>query len=433
MTDLLDELRWRGQLYQATDEAALAAHLGSGPRRVYCGFDPTADSLTIGNLVPMMLLRRFRASGHEPIVLMGGATGRIGDPSGKDAERQLMTDERVETHIAAQRTIFERVLGGGVTIVNNYDWFRGIGFIEALRDIGKHFSVNQMIQRDSVRRRLEDREHGISFTEFSYMLLQAYDYLHLFREMGVTIQCAGSDQWGNIVSGVDLIRRVEGLDDAGAPRAFGMTAPLLTKADGGKFGKTESGAIWLSDERPSGEPGTGAYGFYQFWINADDADVPHYLRIFTDLSRDEVESLEAEHAAAPHERRAQRAIAEQATRIVHGDEGLARAERATAALFSGDVAGLDERTLTEAFASAPSSEHDRALLAGEGVALVELLPETTLARSRREAKEFLQGGAVSVNGEKVGIEDRLTADRLLHGRVALLRRGKRAWHVTRWG
>ncbi len=432
MADLLDELRWRGQLYQATDEPALAAHLAGAPRRVYCGFDPTADSLTIGNLVAMMLLRRFRAFGHEPIVLMGGATGRIGDPSGKDAERQLQTGERVDANIAAQRPIFERVLGEGVAIVNNHDWFREIGLIDALRDIGKHFSVNQMIQRDSVRRRLEDREHGISYTEFSYMLLQAYDFLHLFREMGVTVQCAGSDQWGNIVSGADLIRRVEGLTEDGSPRSFGLTAPLLTKADGGKFGKTEAGAVWLSADRPSGEPGTSAYGFYQFWINADDADVGKYLRIFTDLPRGEIESIEAEHAEAPHQRRAQQAVAREATRIVHGEAGLAIAEQATAALFSGDVASLDRPTLEEAFAAAPSTEHDRARLAGEGLPLLELLPETTLAKSKREAKEFLSSGAVALNGERVGLDDRLTPDRLLHGSVALLRRGKKAWHVTRW-
>ena len=440
----LDDLRARHLLHQVTHEPALLRHLDAAPRRIYCGFDPSADSLTIGNLVAMMLLRRFRAAGHEPIVLMGGATGRIGDPSGKDAERSLMTEDVVERNIAAQRPIFQRVLGDDVRIVNNHDWFKHISFLDALRDIGKHFSVNQMIQRDAVKRRLEDREHGISYTEFSYMLLQAYDFLHLFRAEGVTLQTAGSDQWGNIVSGVDLIRRA-GLDERDAtdtgpaapdsddPRAFGLTAPLLTRADGGKFGKTESGAIWLSDDRPSGEPGTSAYAFFQFWVNAADDDAPKFLRVFTDLPLAEIEEIERAHADEPHKRLAQRTVAEHATRLVHGEDGLARAQAATDALFTGDVASLDERTLLEVFADVPSSEHKRADLAGPGgVPLVDLLPQTSLAKSKREAREFLAGGAVSVNGSKAGPDAAITTANLLHGRLALLRRGKKSWHVTRW-
>ena len=436
MNDVLHQLEWRGQLYQTTDLDSLRAHLAgadpaSGGRGVYCGFDPTADSLTIGNLVPIMLLRRFQRDGHTPFVLLGGATGLIGDPSGKEAERALRTPEEIESNIAGQRRIFERLLDfdpsrpNAARMVNNYDWFKGIGFIEALRDIGKHFSVNQMIARDSVRNRL-DREQGISYTEFSYVLLQAYDFLHLFRAEGVTIQAAGADQWGNIVSGADLIRRAEGADESGNPRSFGMTAPLLTKSDGGKFGKTESGAIWLSDDR------TSPYAFYQFWINADDADVFNYLRIYTDLERDDVDALEKRHTAAPHEREAQRTLAREATRLVHGAEAVERAEAATAALFSGDVAGLDLETLREVFADVASSEHDKADIPVEGLALVDLVALTTLAKSKREAKEFLSGGAISLNGRKVGIEDRLTVDGLLHGQIALLRRGKKSWHVTRW-
>ncbi|HBS29876.1 MAG TPA: tyrosine--tRNA ligase [Phycisphaerales bacterium] len=429
---VLDDLRARGLFYQCTDEPALRAHLAT-PRRLYNGFDPTADSLTIGNLVPIMLMRRFRAFGHEPIVLMGGATGRIGDPSGKDAERTLMTDEKVEGNIAAQREIFVRVLGEGVRIVNNYDWFRGISFLDALRDIGKHFSVNEMIRRDSVRTRLEREGQGISYTEFSYMLLQAYDFLHLYRAEGVTLQTAGADQWGNIVSGCDLVRRAEGHDDKGGPRSFGFTAPLLTKADGGKFGKTESGAVWLSHRRPSGAPGTSPYAYTQFWLNTADADVRRSLLIFTDHSPADIDDLCARHAREPQKREAQRTLAREATALLHGNLAAEHAESASAALFSGEVARLDLATLNEVFAEVPSSEHARAALAGEGLALVDLLPLTTLAKSKREAREHLGAGAITLNGEPVGPDDRLTAARLLHASIALLRRGKKAWHVTRWG
>lgn len=433
---LLNELEWRGQLYQATDRDALQAHLdaadkAAGGRAVYCGFDPTADSLTIGNLVPIMLLRRFQKHGHTPVVIMGGGTGLIGDPSGKDDERRLLGPDDVAANIARQRLIFESLLDfdaskpNAARIVNNHDWLGKISFIEALRDIGKHFSVNQMIQRDTVRKRLEDREHGISYTEFSYMLLQAYDYLHLFREMGVTIQAAGSDQWGNIVSGVDLIRRIEGLDDDGNARSFGLTAPLLVKSDGGKFGKTEKGAIWLSAER------TSPYAYYQFWINADDADALNYLRIFTDLPKDQIDALEERHAEAPHQREAQKTVAREATRTLHGAEALARAEAATDALFSGDVTGLDLATLREVFADVPHSDHDKADI-GPGMPMLDLVAGTSLVKSRREAKEFLASGAITLNGEKVGIDDAITTERLLHGQIALLRRGKKSWHVTRW-
>jgi tyrosyl-tRNA synthetase len=415
---VLDELAWRDQIHDCTDLEGLRAHLAT-PRKLYCGFDPTADSLTIGNLVPIMMLRCFKRAGHTPVVLMGGATGRIGDPSGKDAERTLMDDERVEHNIATQRPVFERLLGEDVQVVDNYDWFRGIGFIDALRDIGKHFSVNEMVRRDAVRNRLEREGQGISFTEFSYMLLQAYDFLHLFREEGVTIQCAGADQWGNIVSGCDLLRR-EGEE------SFGLVAPLLTKADGGKFGKTEAGAIWLTEER------TSPYAFYQFWLNTDDADVARYLTIFTDMTREEIDTLMRAHEEEPHKRGAQRRLAEEVTRLVHDDLGLERARQATDALFSGDVTGLDARTLEEAFSGVPQSAHTMGDLDDDGAALVDLLPTTSLASSKREAREFLGNGAVSVNGEKAAPDRALTRDDLLHGTTILLRRGKKKWHVARW-
>lgn len=450
-TPLLDNLRWRGLLHQCTDEAGLAAHFAQGPRRVYAGFDPTADSLTIGNLVPIMLLKHAQLAGHTPVVIIGGGTGLIGDPSGKSDERQLLTREDVEKNVASQRRIFERALSfegeNAAVIVNNADWLTKLGYIEVLRDVGKHFSVNAMIQRDSVRDRLQAREQGISYTEFSYAILQAYDFLHLFQKQGVTVQCGGSDQWGNIVAGIDLIKKSElrpyvdsgfietgdrlgtaseVFDDWNPSYVFGFTAPLVTKADGGKFGKTESGAVWLTRER------TSPYAYYQFWLNADDADASRFLRIFTLLSREEVEATEREQAADPASRAAQKALAREATRLIHADAGLAEAEAATQALFSGDVRALDEATLREAFAGAPSSEHPRTGLAGQGVALVDLLPETTLAKSKREAREFLAGAAVGVNGQKAGPDTRLGGADLLPGGVILLRRGKKHWHVTRW-
>jgi tyrosyl-tRNA synthetase len=435
MTDpaaVLDELKARGLFYQVTDEAALREHLRN-PVVLYNGFDPTADSFTVGNLVAMMLLRVFARYGHRPIVLMGGATGRIGDPSGKDAERKLLTEEKIAQNLAGQRPIFERLLGPNVEIVDNDSWFRPMSAYTFLRDVGKHFSVNQMLLRDSVKNRIEREGQGLSYTEFSYMLLQAYDFLHLYRERGVTLQTAGADQWGNIVSGVDIIRRLEGLTADGGPRAFGLTAPLLTRADGGKFGKSEKGAIWLSHHRPSGEPGTSPYAYYQFWLNAADADVRRYLLTFTDIPVPEIEELCLRHASAPHEREAQRRLAREATTLLHGAEAMAQAEAAARSLFEGNVRELDEATLEEVFALAPATEHPLAELTGDGALLVDVLARTSLAKSKSDARKHLEAGAISVNGERVdGIGTRLTAQNLLHGKVALLRRGKKAWHVTRW-
>lgn len=431
MTDLLSELQWRGLLHQATDEQGLRTHLdaadpASGGRRGYVGFDPTADSLTIGNLVPIMLLRHFQRAGHSPVVLMGGGTGLIGDPSGKSAERMLLTAEQVEANVASQRRIFDNLLdfssgvSNAATVVNNADWLTKLGYLDLLRDVGKHFSVNMMIQKDSVRERLQAREQGISYTEFSYMILQAYDFLRLREDREVTLQLGGSDQWGNIVAGVDLVRRVR------QEEVHGLTAPLVTKADGGKFGKTESGAIWLTPER------TSPYAFHQFWVNTDDADVGRFLRIFTLLDEDEIERLLAEHEANPGARAAHRALARAATELVHGPSEADRAEQAAKALFSGDISALDLRTLEEVFAEVPSSQHARSDLAGAGAPLLDLLPQTSLAKSKREAREFLGSGAISVNGRRVDPEAHLTPEMLLHGSLALIRRGKKSWHVTRW-
>lgn len=418
--DLLSELRWRGLLHQATDEHALKEHLATPGRKIYCGFDPTADSLTIGNLVPMILLKHVQRHGHTPIVLMGGATGRIGDPSGKSAERTLMSDAQVDANIARQREIFTRVLGSEVTIVNNLDWWKDKPFLWVLREVGKHFSVNVMMQKDSVKTRLESRDQGISFTEFSYQILQGYDFLHLAKEDGVTVQCGGSDQWGNIVGGSDLIRRA-------GDHAFAFTAPLVTKSDSGKFGKSEAGAVWLSGPR------TTPYAFHQFWLNTADADVERFLRMFTFLPKADIERLVAEHAAAPEKRAAHRALADAVTQLVHGNDAVARANAAAEALFSGQVAHLDAESLREAFAAAPSSDHARSILEGDGWSIFDALAETGLATSKSQAREFVKGGGVTINGDtKASMDTRLTRDHLLHDEVILLRRGKKNWHVARF-
>jgi tyrosyl-tRNA synthetase len=449
----IDELKWRGLFHQCTDEAGLRAHLDCGSRKAYVGFDPTADSLTIGNLVPIMMLRHLQFAGHTPVVVMGGGTGLIGDPSGKEAERQLRTREEIEANVQAQRRIFEPLLDlskstkNRAVVVNNIDWLEKLSYIEALRDIGKHFSINMMIQKESVRERLHNRDQGISYTEFSYMILQAYDFLHLYREQGVTLQMGGSDQWGNIVAGADLIRRVLGPDweqsrqqtgrldvataeFAGYPEAsksFGLTAPLVAKADGGKFGKTESGAVWLTADRSS------PYAFYQFWLRTDDKDVVPFLKLFTLLPHDQIDALAAAHTKDPGAREAHRALARHMTEMLHGPSEREQAEAAARALFSGDVSHLPLRTLEEAFATAPNSAHDKAHLQRTGVPLVDVLAQTSLAKSRGQARQLLTEGAVSVNGHKAAPDARLTTATLLHGSVILLRRGKSAWHVTKWG
>jgi|688.fasta_scaffold162849_2 tyrosyl-tRNA synthetase len=426
MHGFLDELSWRGLLHQTTSES-LPAHLATPGRVGYAGFDPTADSLTVGNYVPMKLLAHWQRAGHRPVVLMGGGTGLIGDPSGKSAERQLLDEEAVRHNVSRQRTIFERVIDfsatgdRAATVVDNGDWLRGLGYVEVLRDVGKHFSVNQMIMRDSVRTRLEGREQGISYTEFSYMILQAYDFLHLHRSIGCTVQLGGADQWGNIVSGIDLVRRVA------QGEAFGITNPLVTRSDGGKFGKSERGAIWLTADR------TSPFRFHQFWLNTADADAGRFLRWFTFLPRERIEALDRSAAERPQEREAQRVLADEMTELFHGPTERANAEAAGRALFSGELSALDARTVGEIAEDLPSTRLEPGELGGEGLALVELLPRTTLAASKREARDFLQAGAVQVNGTKAAADARLTPRDLLHGSVALLRRGKKQWHAVRPG
>jgi tyrosyl-tRNA synthetase len=433
--DFLNELRWRGLLQQCTDEAALGAHLISGDvsrggRRAYVGFDPTADSLTIGNLVGIIQLARFQRAGHTPVVIMGGGTGFIGDPSGKSAERTLLTAETIAHNVQRIRRIFDRLIDFDAgrqnrgQLFDNFDWLGKLSYIEILRDVGKHFSVNMMIQKESVKERLNNRDQGISYTEFSYMILQAYDYLHLFEKHGVTLQMGGSDQFGNIVCGMDLIRR--GRTESDAHQAFGLTWPLVTKADGGKFGKSESGAVWLTAER------TSPYAFYQFWLNAADADVIRFLKIFTFLSQEEIAALEASQSTDPGKREAQRALARHMTELLHGATERDHAEAAARALFTGDIAHLPLATLEEALASAPATDHSKSELEGTGIALVDLLAQTTLAKSKGEARTLLSQNSISVNGHKAAADARLTSATLLHGKVIAIRRGNKAWHITRW-
>jgi tyrosyl-tRNA synthetase len=421
--DLLADLEFRGQLYQQTDADGLRKHLAS-PRKVYAGFDPTSDSLGIGNLVPIVTLRRFQQAGHTPFVIMGGGTGMIGDPSGKTAERQIMTAERVAQNVAGQRVVYERLLSfegsNAAQLLDNAAWLSKLGFIEALRDIGRYFSINMMIQKDSVRERLNNRDQGISYTEFSYMLLQAYDFSYLLQHHDVTIQAAGSDQWGNIVAGVDLIRRTQQRE------SFGLTVPLITKADGTKFGKTETGNIWLTRER------TSPYTFYQFWVNAADADVSKYLRTFTFFSHDEILQLESEHQTNPGGRVAHRALAKHMTELVHGAEGLAQAQSATDALFSGNVAELSQASIADLFGSAPAAILPKAKLAGQGYPVVELLVDGSVVKSKREAREFLGNSAILINGRTPSLESSVEGSWLLHDEVLLIRRGKKAWHVVRF-
>ena len=424
MLGFLDELAWRGLLHQTTAET-LPAYLATPGRIAYAGFDPTADSLTVGNYVPMKLLAHWQRAGHRPVVLMGGGTGLIGDPSGKSAERQLMTPELVAHNVSRQRAIFERVIDFSqqntcaATVVDNGEWLRTLGYIDVLRDVGKHFSVNQMIMRDSVKSRLEEREQGISYTEFSYMILQAYDFVHLFRTMGCTVQLGGADQWGNIVSGIDLIRRME------QGEAYGITNPLVTKADGGKFGKSEKGSVWLTADR------TSPFRFHQYWLNTADADVVRFLKWFTFLPQDRIAELERSAAERPQEREAQRALANEMTEIFHGATERGNAEAAGRALFAGELAELDARTIEEIAEDLPCTVLEPGELGGEGVLLADVLVRTTLAASKREARDFLQAGAVLVNGTKAAADARLTPRDLLHGSVALLRRGKKNWHAIR--
>ena len=415
----IDELRWRGLLTQVSDEQGLLEYLDSGCQSLYCGFDPTADSLHVGSLVPLLALRRFQLQGHRPLLLLGGATGMIGDPSGRDDERSLNAGETVSNWIQALRVQvsgfleFDTQDGTAAKIVNNLDWTHDLPVIDFLRDIGKHFSVNSMIQRDSVKSRLERTNEGISYTEFSYMLLQAMDFLRLAQNEGCLLQIGGSDQWGNIVSGIDLIRRHTG------ESAFAFTMPLVTKADGTKFGKSAAGAVWIDPKK------TSPYAFYQFWLNTTDADVVSFLKLFTFLAQDEIESLEVEIQDRPELRKAHKKLAQEVTTIVHGEQAVVAAERISAALFAGDAGHLLESDLREL-----QQDGMPCTSCAAGTGLLTAMVEAGLTKSTGEARKLIQANGIKLNGDSIDDVGRdLTFEDALFKRFYLLRKGKKNYHL----
>ena len=418
-----EELAWRGLVHQTT--ADNFAQISAEPLVLYTGFDPSASSLHAGTLVPLMTMAHFRRHGHKVLALVGGATGMIGDPSGKTSERKLLGAEEVAGNTAQLAAQLSRFFGGedgpAVQVVNNLDWLGGLSLLDFLRDTGKHFAVNQMMARDSVKQRFEAREEGISYTEFSYMLLQAYDFLELHRRYDCRLQCGASDQWGNIVSGVDLVRRITG------NTVYGFTAPLLTNAEGKKYGKTEKGAVFLDGKL------TSPYAFYQFWLNSADADVGRFLRWLTFRGREEIEALETSLGSG--DRVAQRALAEDLTRRVHGNDELHRVLRASEALFGGgDLRVVGGDLLDDALAAAPSITTGRDRFGGEGALLVDLLTEVGACNSKSDARRQVTAGAVAVNGTPLGNptpDARVTAADLIDGRLLVLRRGKRNNYVIR--
>ncbi|HEV7991256.1 MAG TPA: tyrosine--tRNA ligase [Gemmatimonadaceae bacterium] len=424
-TEVLEELQWRGLVYQHTDGVPQA--LAEGPVSAYIGFDPTGSSLHVGSLVPIMVLVHLQRSGHRPVALVGGGTGMIGDPSGKSAERQLLTSEKVAENAASIRAQLERFLDfsgpSAARMRDNADWLNSLHLVDFLRDTGKHFTVNYMLQKDSVRSRMDA---GISFTEFSYMLLQAYDFLELRRRDGVTLQLGGSDQWGNITAGIELIRRVDGVE------SHGLTMPLVTTSTGAKFGKTEAGAVWLDAER------TSPYAFYQFWLATDDADVGRYLRFYTLLPRQEIEALDAATGETPEKRVAQQALARDVTRRVHGEAALRAAEQVSTFFFGGlDAQALSEDAFGILRAEAPFAEVTRATLSFEGDVgtfdALKLLTESGLAASNGAAKRLLEQGGVSVNKRKLSAADRKlpATGSLLTGGHVVVGKGKRDYALLR--
>jgi tyrosyl-tRNA synthetase len=421
--NIFAELEWRGLIADCTDKVELCKRLEAGPITLYCGFDPTADSLHVGNLIPLLSLRRFQLMGHRPIALAGGATGLIGDPSGKATERQLLTREVLECNIGRVKEQLRRLLDfetavNPAQLLDNASWTAPVSYLDFLRDIGKHFSINVMMSKESVRARMEDRESGISYTEFSYMLLQAFDFYHLRKTCQCELQIGGSDQWGNITAGIDLCRKK--LD----AHAFGLTLPLLTNPDGTKFGKTVAGAVWLDPQK------TSPYRFYQFWIRADDREVVNLLRFFTFLPKPEIEDLTRQHAEKPEARTAHKALARAMTTLVHGATATEDAVRASEILFGGGLEGVSEGTFNDVVGEAPSKELDRATLDAPGKALVELLVDGGLASSKGQSRKDIEGGGIYVNNHReTQVQRRVTTDDLLFGKYILLRKGKRNYVV----
>jgi tyrosyl-tRNA synthetase len=426
MTDphFLDELRWRGLIHQCTDVDGLQKLLASGPQTVYIGFDPTASSLHVGSMMQLMTLRRFQRAGHHPIALVGGATGMIGDPSGKSEERNLLSTEQLEINVAGVAAQMRHFLdfdgSNAAQLLNNFDWMKSYSYLEFLRDVGKSFPVGVMLGKDSVRSRLES-EAGLSYTEFSYMLLQAYDFVHLCREHGCLVQAGGSDQWGNITAGIDLGRRMLG------KQLFGVTAPLLTTADGKKMGKTEQGAVWLDPQR------TSPYQFYQYWRNVEDADVMRCIAFLTEIDREEYDALTEATESNPGRREAQNRLAEWITQLVHGSEGLEAVKRASNILFGGEIGKQTDAALSEIFTDVPSSEVPRSKLDGEGYWVVEAFQDAGLASSGGEARRSIKDGGAYVNNFRVtDDQQRLTEADLASETVMVLRKGKRNYALLKF-
>lgn len=421
--DLLREYAWRGMLQDATEGAAEA--FAAGPITAYVGFDPSAASLHVGSLLPIMGLVHLQRAGHHPIAVVGGGTGLIGDPSGKTEERRLLTREEAAYNQQGIRAQLEHFLDfetarNPARMVNNLDWLEQLSMLDFLREVGKHFSVNGLLRKESVRRRLENEETGISYTEFSYSLLQAYDFLALHERFGCTAQLGGSDQWGNITAGIDLIRRVHG------GRAHGVVFPLVTSASGVKFGKTEAGAVWLDAQL------TSPFRFYQFWLNVDDRDATLYLKYFTLLDRSRIDELEAATRDQPHERAAQRALADDVTCRVHGEDGWGRARQATAVLFGGEIEGLGAAEIADVFSDVPSHDLPAGSLEGTGMLLVELLADTGLTASRGEARRAIEGGGIYLNNQRVtDVQRAVTLEETVEGRFLILRRGKKQYQLVR--
>lgn len=421
VTDIIQDLESRDLLVQLAGGEEVREHLNSGSRTVYCGFDPTAESLHVGSMVPLLVLKRFQMAGHQPIALVGGATGLIGDPSFKSSERSLNSSDLVEEWVERLKPQLSQFLdfdcgSNSAVLANNLDWTQGYDVLGFLRDVGKHFSVNAMIQKESVKQRIEREGEGISFTEFSYMLLQSYDFAELNKRCNCTVQVGGSDQWGNITGGIDLTRRIH------QKQVFGVTTPLVTKADGTKFGKTESGTIWISPNK------TSPYAFYQFWLNVADADVYQFLRYFTFLSAAEIAEIERSDKKAQGRPEAQGILAREATKLVHGVEGYTAAARISQALFSGEIGHLTESDLAQLeLDGLPCSA-----LTSQSISIVDALVSTGLAKSNKMAREFIGNNAVSVNGQAVNtVEIVLSTAHALHGKYLIVKRGKKLFHLVK--
>ncbi|MDH6363654.1 tyrosyl-tRNA synthetase [Enterococcus sp. PF1-24] len=418
-SDFFQELKQRGLVHQVTDEAALEKQLNEESVKLYIGFDPTADSLHIGHLLPILTLRRFQQNGHVPIALVGGGTGMIGDPSFKDAERQLNTLDTVKNWSQSIKNQLSRFIDfedekNPAIIANNYDWLGEISLIDFLRDVGKNFTINYMMSKESVKRRIET---GISYTEFAYQLLQAYDFLNLYEKHGCLLQLGGSDQWGNITSGIELLRREKEV------QGFGLTMPLITKADGTKFGKTEGNAVWLDADK------TSPYEFYQFWINTDDRDAVKFLKYFTFLTIEEIAEIEAAFTAAPEQRAAQKALAKEVTTLVHGEAAYQQAVHISEALFSGDLKNLTAEEIQQGFKDVPSYE----VQATDSLNLVDLLITAGIEASKRQAREDIQNGAIYLNGErKQELDYVLTAEDKISNQFTVVRRGKKKYFLLKF-